>query len=102
MYRRYSYDRFAAKNGRGYAVARLRREDAEILYAGGAPVGGCKRLATLRHWLVSTYPDRDELGEPGESKESAISAPALAVRCPSCGQAMRLHHTIQPTGRCQP
>jgi len=62
---------------------------------------GCrKRLAALRHQLQNAFPDCDESGDAEQGQELADSAVAPILRCPSCGQAMRFQHTIQPTGRC--
>jgi len=64
----------------------------------GVSLGRCYPVR-VRRLLV---PDRNELGEPGESKELAASALAPILRCPSCGQDMRLERIIRPTGHCPP
>ena len=61
-----------------------------------------ERLVALRQWLKNSDPDRDEPGEAEQDQAPAASAPAQVLLCPSCGQAMRLERTIQPTGRCPP
>ena len=59
-------------------------------------------LAALRQQLQNAFPDCDESSDAEQGQELAASALAPILRCPSCGQAMRLKYTIQPTGRCPP
>ena len=71
----------------------------------GDPVqlmNGWRFPKALRQQLQNAFPDCDESGDPEQGQELAASALAPILRCPSCGQAMRLQQTIQPTGRCPP
>ena len=60
------------------------------------------RLAALRPQLQNAFPDCDESGDAEQGQELASFPFAPILRCPSCGQAMRLQQSIQPTGRCPP
>jgi len=64
---------------------------------------GCrKRLVALRQQLQNAFQDCAESGDAEQGQELAASALAPILRCPSCGQAMRLQRPIQPAGHCPP
>jgi len=74
----------------------------KVRYYGFFVPGYRLHLAALRQQLQNAFQDCDESGDAEQGQELAASALAPILRCPRCGQAMRLKHTIQPTGRCPP
>jgi len=74
----------------------------KVRYYGFFAPGYRLHMAALRQQLQNAFPDCDESGDAEQGQELAASTLAPILRCPSCGQAMRLQQTIQPTGRCPP
>jgi menaquinone-dependent protoporphyrinogen oxidase len=65
-------------------------------------MNGWRFPKALCQLLQNAFPDCDESGDAEQGQELAASTLAPILSCPSCGQAMRLQQTIQPTGRCPP
>ena len=74
----------------------------KVRYYGFFVPGYRLHLAALRQQLQNAFPDCDGSGDEEQGQELEASALAPILRCPRCGQAMRLKHTIQPTVRCPP